>query len=337
MFKRIVSIALAGVLTVAMTACAGKPQPTELPTETTEPPVTQSPEEQKVEKILIIGNSHSGDTFWQLQQVFDAHYDGEVVLGYLYYSGCTVGQHVKFAYGDQRVYIYRRNFTNNPDGGRWVEYKDADMKTALLDQQWDTIVLQAGRADLDQTLNQTGRRLLEDYVNQHIPTPHRFMWNRTWSNPTYEPFYNGEWRVKAPVGLKEQLTLLYGFNPATQFAQGTELVKKNILPDDTYEKILSPGTAIMYCILEKGMEDLEIYRDYTHLNDFGRLIAAYAFYTQFTGQKVTEIKIDVIPAHLRSTRYIPEGDLVITQEMKDTILEAVNYAFDHPLEVPGQQ
>ncbi len=97
-----------------------------------------------------------------------------------------------------------------------------------------------------------------------------------------------------------------------------------------------PGAAIMYAIFAMERPQTEIYRDYTHLTDFARLMAAYAFYTQHTGEKVTEIKIDTVPTSLRIARYMSQGDLIITDEMKQIILEAVNYAFDHPHEVPSK-
>ena len=83
--KKIIAFILLAALFLSLCACSG-----ETTSATTEP--TQSEEEASVEKILIIGNSHSGDTFWLLQRVFDAHYDKDVTLGYLYYSGRGVSK-----------------------------------------------------------------------------------------------------------------------------------------------------------------------------------------------------------------------------------------------------
>ncbi|MBR7164907.1 MAG: hypothetical protein IKD18_01375, partial [Clostridia bacterium] len=61
-------------------------------------PKPQSPYEQSVTRILIIGNSASNDVFALLDKVFQAQGFGgkSYTLSYLYYSGCTFAQHVNF-------------------------------------------------------------------------------------------------------------------------------------------------------------------------------------------------------------------------------------------------
>lgn len=329
--KKVLAAALCFVTLFALFGCGSQAAPAE----TTEPKPTQSQEEAKVEKILIIGNSHSGDTFWQLQQVFDAHYGKDVMLGYLYYSGCAIAQHIQFATNDDPVYAYRLNYTGK-EGGTWNDIKDVTMKMALKDQAWDVIVLQAaGKVDSKKDqLNLADRRALEEYVRQYVPQPFVFMWNTTWANPADGELFSPDWPVQPPAGYVDTLKANYNWDPKIQFAQTVANATNYILTDDTYVKAMCPGAAIMYSIFVQERPQTEIYRDYTHLTDFGRLMASYAFYTQYTGEKVSEIKIDVIPARLRQTRFQKEGDLVITDEMKAIILEAVNYAFDHPYEVP---
>ena len=78
------------------------------------------------------------------------------------------------------------------------------------------------------------------------------------------------------------------------------------------------------------MPQLELWRDYTHLSDYGRLITAYAFYTQFTGNPVTQVGIDKIPASLRQAHFRNKGDLIITEEMKQVIMAAANHALEDP-------
>ena len=61
-------------------------------------------------KIMIIGNSHSQDTFWLLHEAFaDQMPDLDVVLGVMYYSGCSVTRHVQFTNENRYVYKYHRN------------------------------------------------------------------------------------------------------------------------------------------------------------------------------------------------------------------------------------
>ena len=61
---------------------------------------------------------------------------------------------------------------------------------------------------------------------------------------------------------------------------------------------------------------------------------AYAFYAQFTGNAVTEINIDSIPAHLRHKTTQSQGDLILTEEMKQQIIKTVDYTLKNPWAVP---
>ena len=327
-------------LCLGLWGCGGEktaqtdPTPETVQTEETEPVATEQEEEAKVEKILIVGNSHSGDTFWLLQQVFDAHYDKDVMLGYLYYSGCTIIKHLQFALNNDAVYAYRLNYTGK-DRGVWDDTKNVTLAAALADQKWDVIIFQADEGDMRlESLNLSQRRQLEDYVRDYLTEPYVFMWNTTWSDAGNGPVYDPSWPVQPSATYAERLTRDYGWDPARQFDNMVTQAKNYILTDDTYVKAICPGAAIMYTILTMELPQTDIYRDYTHLTEFGRLIASYAFYTQYTGQMVDEIRIDVIPQRLRSSRFKTAGDVVVTQEMKDIILEAVGYAFEHPFEVP---
>ena len=325
--KKIIAFILLAALLLSLCACGG-----ETTSATTEP--TQSEEESRVEKILIIGNSHSGDTFWLLQQVFDAHYDKEVMLGYLYYSGCTIIKHLKFAQNNEAVYAYRRNYTGK-DQGVWDDMKDVTLQLALEDQQWDVIVFQADEADRrEPELNVAMRRQLESYVRQYVSPPYRFLWNTTWADAGNGPVYDPSWPAQPPKGYSDRLMQKYGWDPVVHFTDMVTKAKNHILTDDTYEKAICPGSAVLYPLWVLDRPQTDIYRDYTHLTEFGRLIAAYAFYTQYTGQMVDEVRIDVVPQRLRSSRFKNAGDVIVTQEMKDIILEAVEYSFRNPFEVP---
>ena len=87
---------------------------------------------------------------------------------------------------------------------------------------------------------------------------------------------------------------------------------------------------------ELGVPQLELWRDYTHLSDYGRLISAYTFYAQLTGRKVTDIKLDKIPASLRHRYTRGEGDMLITEEMKQVVIHAANSALEDPWTVPAK-
>ena len=334
MMKKWLALTLCLLTVFSLCACGTKPGT--VPAETTQPVPTQSQEEAKVEKILIIGNSHSGDTIRQLQQEIDAHYGKDDMLGYLYYSACTISQHLQFATNDEPVYAFRLNYTGKAQGV-WDDTQNVTLKMALRNQAWDVIVFQADDPDRrkDQ-LNLTDRRALEDYVRKQLTPPYKFMWNTTWADAADGPVYAPDWPRQPPAGYTDRLVSWYGWDSKVQFTDIFTKDSTNILSDDTYEKAICPGAAVAYSLFVQERPQTEIYRDYTHLTDYARLMTAYAFYTQYTGEKVNEIKVDVIPVRLRQAQFQKEGDLVITDEMKARLLEAVNYAFDHPYEVPAK-
>ena len=82
--------------------------------------------------------------------------------------------------------------------------------------------------------------------------------------------------------------------------------------------------------------DKELFRDHTHLSDYGCLLVAYAWYAQFTGKEVTEINLDSIPAHLRHKSTQNLGDMEVTEEMKQNIIKTVDYTLKNPWAVPGK-
>ena len=68
-------------------------------------------------------------------------------------------------------------------------------------------------------------------------------------------------------------------------------------------------------------------KDTYHLNNLGRAIAAYTLYTVLTGQELTEVNLGEVRSHDIS------GSLILTDEEKQVIIEAVNTAIANPWEV----
>lgn len=87
-----------------------------------------------------------------------------------------------------------------------------------------------------------------------------------------------------------------------------------------------------------------LYRDYTHLSDFGRLIAAYTWYgaimEEVTGENVTieNVGIDTISSTLHHKNSVypaadANGVYTVTPQMKTDIMAAANWALEHPFEL----
>lgn len=327
--KRFFSMLLIAALSISLlTGCSNAPTG-----ETSQAPaLTQSPEEEKVLKIMIVGNSHSNDTFWLLKNVFaDQMPDQEVMLGIMYYSGCTINRHVKFATENQEVYSYHNN-TN----GTWESKTKVNIDAGLRDQAWDVVVFQGGRGEADNEYNLTGRRALEQIVSERVPQPYKMMWQITWPSPDDPTFYSPEYPVQPPKGWVEDLQQSYGHNIFTQYTVMLDKAETYLVPDKTYEKVISTGAGVMHAHAALDIPQTALWRDYTHLSDFGRLIAAYSFYAQFTGNAVSEVNIDVIPAELRQKRFRAEGDLIVTEEMKEVIIAAANHALEEPWTAPAR-
>ena len=82
--------------------------------------------------------------------------------------------------------------------------------------------------------------------------------------------------------------------------------------------------------------NVDLYRDHTHLSDYGCLLVAYAWYAQFTGNPVTQINIDVIDAAYRQSQYQNLGPMIMTEEMKQAIIQTVDYTLNNPWTVPTE-
>ena len=115
-----------------------------------------------------------------------------------------------------------------------------------------------------------------------------------------------------------------------------EAAKKYVMDDPMFEGRICSGTPMMYALKELQIPEVDLYRDHTHLSDYGSLLVGYSWYTQFTGNPVTQINLDVIPRNLRIEQHQYLGDLQITEEMKQAIIQTAQYTLENPWTVPGQ-
>ena len=323
--KKFLTLTLCAAMLLSLLAgCGAEKQEETQPTEPAEEVLQESPEEAKVLKIMIIGSSRSVNTFHMLYEVFkDQMPDQELVLGVMYYSGGSMSMHTNFVKNNEVVYRYYCN-----SDGRWEITEPVNMDSGLKAHNWDVILLQAGNGDLANNMNLECRQYLTDYVNKALPNhPHVFWWHSTWFNSTDPSLYG-----ISPTNLKPE-----DIDQYKQLSQGIEAAKKYVMDDPMFEGRITSGTPMMYALKVLDVPETELYRDHTHLSDYGCLLVGYAFYAQFTGNPVTEIGIDVIPTAKRQTQYQSRGDMEITQEMKDTIIKTVDYTLNNPWSVPVKE
>ena len=318
--------------------CTQTPTATEPTTEATEgftytEPPRPTETDDGVLRIFTIGNSHTNDCNQLLFEVFQAEApQQQVVIGYLYYSGCAVSQHVEFVQNNQGVYQYSVN-----QEGKWVTVSSQDALRGLTDQPWDIVVLHEMNTSAGMRGSYANENIntLVKWVNDNLSNPHSFVWNMSWANPVDEQFFAPEFDPQPPQNWKGSYKALYNMDRDTMMGGIITCTKEYILPNSAFYCVLPTGTAVQYAINKLGLTDQEMFRDYTHVSDYGRLMAAYVWYAKFMGlTELTEIHVDTVPAALRAPRFQKYGDLELTAQMKQHILDAVNYALKNPFTLP---
>ena len=283
--------------------------------------------------LLIIGNSHSIDAFWLLWHAYkDQHPDTDLCVGILHYNGAAIDEHVNFLNTGESVIRYYK--TTN---GHWSIKYNVTAESVLTDRPWDVIMMQPAKEDLaHETLNREGRYALAEAVNRYVKNDHEFVWHVSWPSPNDEVFFSPDYIRQPPVGYKDKLTRLYGFNPVTQFSLMTDMTQKWVLDDPLYSNAVCAGSAVMHALLTQGMEQLDLWRDYTHLSDYGRLMVGYAITAQLTGEPIGEVGIDVITVKWRHKQNKAQGPQTVTPAMKQGIVAAANHSLKDPWNLPPQ-
>ena len=318
--KKLVSLLLVFVLAFGLFAGCGQSAEPETQPKETLPQPTETPEEAKALKIMILGSSRSVNTFQLLYEAFkDQMPDQKLVLGIMYYSGCSMTMHAKFIQNNESVYDYYRN-----DSGRWVIKNKVHMDTGLCDDNWDVILLQAGTGDLANEMNINCRAFLQQYVDSRVKHPHVLWWHSTWFNSTDPTLYDSTKTSINPLTVDQY----------KQLNDNISASKAYVFEDPMFAGHINSGTPMMYALKVLGIPEKDLYRDHTHLSDYGCLLVAYAWYAQFTGKPVEKIDLTTIAAETRNPQYRHLGDLEVTQEMKDAILKTVKYTLENPWTAP---
>lgn len=329
----------AGETTPATTVALVAPETTAAtqPTEATQP--TQSPEEAEVFKILMIGQSHAQDSAWLVYEVLKTEMPDKEFLVVDVYQPLNIGQHIENIKTSNPVYDY----CENKDGTVKI-MKSCTIEMALKREQWDLIVFnEATWPQTDPAEHTDGDiQWLTDYIRQTAKPGFKLAYNATWAQPVSKILYEPD-RKEAPEGFRNSFMEKFGGDRTKHFDQICRMITTYVETDPDYDYVFHPGTAIQYASETFGVPEADrerkydLYRDYTHLSDFGRLISAYQWYCQLFGiEELTEVNVDVIRADLRATREQVFGDLEITQTHKQAIIESVNFALKNPNTAPPQ-
>jgi hypothetical protein len=249
----------------------------------------------------------------------------------------------------QRAYSNGTFFNNEPGKPTDTFIEDGTIaqtiKFALQRHDWDLIILQAGSSESanyrDHWYTSAGKQLglagytqeLIDYVNANDiepATPFKFAWNMVWSSP------------KDPAVRRDSnnLMLLTEFEDSeyVYYKAMVKVLQEELEPNFDFEYVFPAGTT-MQNLKSTKLTNAEIYRDYGHVTDFGRLAAAYTWYCTLTGTDIADCKIPpmnhkvLLDALSRNTG----KDLELTEERKAILVEAVGNAIKNPYNTTASQ
>ncbi len=268
------------------------------PHETTEDMIdTPKPEAPKSIKILAIGNSFSTDT---MQYLYDILKDGgieDIVLGNLYYGGCSLDQHYIFHKGNSPSYKYYKNTT-----GKWEVTDDYRMSAALVDEKWDYVSLQQTSKTCGIASSYSRLDDLIAVVKAKCPDS-KLMFNMTWAyqqDSTHSSFPNYD---------RDQMKM---YNMTID-------VTKEVIEPLGFDVIIPCMTSIQNARTSFMGDTLT--RDGFHLDYYiGRYIAGLTWYSAITGLSVDDIE------------YNPSTGK-INADMIKAAKEAVKNAIAEPLKI----
>lgn len=250
-------------------------------------------------KILAVGNSFSVDAMEYLYQMLKGAGVEEVVLGNLYYGGCTLEQHLDFGKNNKTVYKYYKN-----TAGTWESTDSATMATALRDEAWDYITVQqaSGKSGVPSSYgaNLTG---LVDRIKAACPDA-SLVWHQTWAyqqNSTHSAFSN------------------YGKSQTKMYDKIVECVKTCVEGEDRIAYLIPCGTAVQN--LRTSYLGDTLTRDGYHMDyQIGRYVTGLTWFCTFTGMDAGSVK------------YNPSASR-INADMLRASAEAVNNAIKSPYKV----
>ena len=358
--KRYLAFLLALVLCFGLCACGGGNSEDTTPTEPEQPKV----EDDGIMKILLIGHSLGTDSSYMFPDVCRNEGMENLVFGRLYHSGCRVAQHMDYANADAAQYSYdeydiskdqcwQRAYSNgtffNQEPGTPTDMYIEDgsiaqtMKFGIQRHDWDIVILMAGLFEsanikdgyfTNREVNLAAdTKALVEYVLANDIEPNsvpQFAWNMGWSTPAD--------RAVRQESTNKLLDLFCGGDDHVLYQEQAKMLKEAVEPCHDWAYVFPNGTAIENLKGTK-LADKDIYRDYGHVTDFGRMVAAYTWYCVLTDTAIEDCKIApmnhkvLLDAKARNTG----TDLELTEEQKAILIEAVGNAIKSPYETIQSQ
>ena len=302
--------------------------------EVTEP--TQPGEEGKYMKILTLGNSGAVDCGHMLAYVAAKEGFENFKVATLYYSGCSLTQHVAFMGQNAAEYKLYVSSTDDPTTKPAI-MTSVTMEQALRYDYWDIIVMQGSSWEIagQEATIEGNIQTLQKYVRDNCLNPNaKFVWHMGWVAPI-----DNELRDTYPYpenNVYYTRYLAYGNDRDTFFNAILKCNQDKIVPNDTFQYTIPTGTA-MENALSSYFEEKDLHRDYYHATDLARIMVSYVWMCRLFGiEQLTELKVDIIPATLFNSIQDVQ-DYVITESEKNVMLEAINNALKTPFAMTQSQ
>jgi hypothetical protein len=306
-------------------------------------------EEDTTLKILSIGQSHSADSIWLVQEVLQTERPDDKFFVAECLRSVTMVDHVANAKSDNAIYEYCVN-----TDGAWTRTEGWTIRQALQDQRWDYVIINESSRylGLESVMSKGYVPEMVEFVRSNIDYDFKLMYNWTWTTPINQVFHDPDFDPQPSKTFWNSFVRDYQADRKVHYESMLAMLEKYVEPIEGIDGILYSATPIQYATEVMGvpealpttddpkdlpfnLADYGLYRDYIHLSDYGRLYIAYLWYAQFYGlEKLDAVNVDVIEAHLRHWRWVSQGDVVLTPQMKEWIIEAVNYALENPKQMP---
>ena len=355
--KRVFALLLAVACLFGLMACGGNtaaPGETQAQTPETQPKVEK---DDGVLRVLMIGHSLGNDAMWMQPAVFqNENPDMKVVIGFLYYSGCKLAQHVQFAkecaavYGyleydsEKGDYWYKADSQGNMNihvygshvsGAEPTSGISQTSQFAFQRQDWDIVVTQGypwevakvkGTSydpDLVGNFNTLKQFVLDNDIDKET-TP-KFGWNMVWTFPDDDDLIRDN----------DRATMNANFAKVEDYYDTTAQIVRDELAPQLGLDYIFPASTVFINALSGYKTTKEMYRDYAHASDFGRVMVAYLWYCILTDTDIADCSFAPINYQYQKdeVQYLLKEDLVITEEDKAVILEVVGNALAKPYEI----
>ena len=358
--KRILALMLALSLCLGLFTACGATEAE--PTVPTEPEVPQV-EDDGILRILVLGHSLGVDSMYLLPAIMEAEGMTDFELGMVYGSYPSGEQRKWFTTG-QKKYCYRE-YTWGEDttwrradasGNFHISIPGEPNDTLIADgtisqpmeygierRDWDIVIIMPGGSEQvgvepaghRSYFDPDNFRVWKEFVLEHdiekATTP-KFAFHMVWTTP------NDPTLVKDS---SREFDIKY-FPDSTEpdyarYTSGMAAVQELIVPMN-FDYILPTGTAIQNA-KSSAITGRDLYRDYVHLKDYGRLIAGYTWFCALTGKDIHECKIG--PFHYESmldqSARLLKQPVELTQLQKDILVESVANAIANPFQrTPSQ-